>query len=149
GLVLNVLDQNRFTAGPCCKRYFNSMSLPASRVLLIEDDVKLPEVLTTLLQNDHITIDSAVNGTEALTLARQQPFDLILLDLGLPDTNGFDLLQKFGELPETQSIPVIVLTGWNSTDDKLRGFELGAVDYVTKPFEGAELRARVCRVLRT
>src|ERR1051325_7868924 len=91
GLVLNVLDQNRFTAGPCCKRYFNSMSLPASRVLLIEDDVKLPEVLATLLQSDHITIESAVNGTEAIALARQQPFDLILLDLGLPDANGFDL----------------------------------------------------------
>src|ERR1041385_2366334 len=124
------------------------MSLPASRVLLIEDDLKLPEVLATLLQSDHITIDSAVNGADAIALARQQAFDLILLDLGLPDANGFDLLKKFGELPETQAIPVIVLTGWNSTDDKSRGFELGAVDYVTKPFEGAELRARVCRVLR-
>src|SRR5438128_6332657 len=85
----------------------NTMSLPASRVLLIEDDAKMPEVLSTLLQNDDIVLETVSTGTEALALARQQPFDLILLDLGLPDTNGFDLLHKFGELPETQSIPVI------------------------------------------
>jgi CheY-like chemotaxis protein/HPt (histidine-containing phosphotransfer) domain-containing protein len=124
------------------------MSLPASHVLLIEDDLKLLDVLTVLLQDDNITLDSAVNASEALALARKEKFDLILLDLGLPDANGFDLLSKLKELPETQTIPVIVVTAWNSTNDKLRGFALGAVDYVTKPFEAAELRARVCRALQ-
>jgi CheY-like chemotaxis protein len=125
------------------------MSLPASRVLLIEDDLKMPEVLATLLQADNVTLESAANATTALARVRQEKFDLVLLDLGLPDFDGFELLRKFKELPETQSLPVIVLTAWNSTDDKLRGFELDAVDYVTKPFEGAEFRARVCRALRT
>jgi CheY-like chemotaxis protein/HPt (histidine-containing phosphotransfer) domain-containing protein len=125
------------------------MNLPASRVLLIEDDLKMPEVLAALLQDDNVTLDSAANATEGLTLVQQQRFDLILLDLGLPDTNGFELLKKFRDLPEIQPIPVIVLTAWNGTADKLQGFELGAVDYVTKPFESAELRARVCRALRT
>ena len=124
------------------------MNLPASRVLLIEDDVKLPEVLSALLQEDNITLDSAPNATVALALARQHRFDLILLDLGLPGADGFELLKHFKSLPEIQPIPVIVLTAWNGTTEKLRGFELGAVDYVTKPFESAELRARVCCVLR-
>src|ERR1041385_3290789 len=120
------------------------MTLPASRVLLIEDDANMPEVLAALLQGDNVTLRSAASAAMALVKVRQEAFDLILLYLGLPDTNGFELLQKFKELPETQSVPVIVLTAWNGTTEKLRGFELGAVDYVTKPFEGAELRARVC-----
>ncbi len=108
----------------------------------------MPEVLAALLMDDNITLVAAKNAQEALAAPRGQHFDLILLDLGLPGTNGFDLLRQFKETPEIQSIPVIVLTAWNSTIDKLRGFELGAVDYLTKPFESAELRARVCAALR-
>jgi CheY-like chemotaxis protein len=124
------------------------MSLPASRVLLIEDDPKMPEVLAALLAEDKISLSSATNAAAALSLVRREPFDLILLDLGLPDTDGFELLKQFKEFPETRTAPVIVLTAWNGTKDKLRGFELGAVDYVTKPFEAAEFRARVCCALR-
>jgi CheY-like chemotaxis protein len=124
------------------------MNLPASHVLLVEDDPRMPEVLAGLLQDDHITLVSAKDASEGLRLARGKPCDLILLDLGLPGVNGFELLRQLKECPETQTIPVIVLTAWNSTSDKLRGFELGAVDYLTKPFEPAELRARVRAVLR-
>ncbi len=123
------------------------MNLPASRVLLIEDDPKMPEVLAALLSEDGISLSTAANATAALALIRRDPFDLILLDLGLPDTNGFELLKQFREFPETRMAPVIVLTAWNGTKDKLRGFELGAVDYITKPFEAAEFRARVCCAL--
>ena len=98
--------------------------------------------------DDHITLASARNASEGLKLAREKTCDLILLDLGLPGVNGFELLRQLKECPETQTIPVIVLTAWNSTTDKLRGFELGAVDYLTKPFESAELRARLRAVLR-
>jgi CheY-like chemotaxis protein/HPt (histidine-containing phosphotransfer) domain-containing protein len=125
------------------------MNLPASRVLLIEDDPKMPEVLAALLSEDKIALSTASNAAAALSLVRREPFDLILLDLGLPDTDGFELLKQFKEFPETRTAPVIVLTAWNGTKDKLRGFELGAVDYVTKPFEAAEFRARVCCALRT
>ncbi|HWC58641.1 MAG TPA: response regulator, partial [Verrucomicrobiae bacterium] len=124
------------------------MSLPASRVLLIEDDPKMPEVLAALLSEDKISLSSATNAEAALSLVRREPFDLILLDLGLPDTDGFELLKQFKEFPETRMAPVIVLTAWNGTKDKLKGFELGAVDYVTKPFEAAEFRARVVCALR-
>jgi len=108
----------------------------------------MPEVLAGLLQEDGITLVSAKDAPEGLRLAREKPLDLILLDLGLPGINGFELLRQLKECPETQSIPVIVLTAWNSTTDKLRGFELGAVDYLTKPFEPSELRARLRAVLR-
>src|SRR5438132_8970491 len=125
------------------------MNKPASHVLLVEDDPRMPEVLAALLENDNITLSCAGEAAAALSLARDKHLDLILLDLGLPGINGFDLLRQFKASPETQSIPIIVLTAWNSTSDKLRGFELGAVDYLTKPFESAELRARVCSALRT
>jgi CheY-like chemotaxis protein len=124
------------------------MNLPASQVLLVEDDLHMPEVLAGLLHDDNITLASANDASTGLKLARERHFDLILLDLGLPGVNGFELLRQLKDSPETQTIPVIVLTAWNSTTDKLRGFELGAVDYLTKPFEPAELRARLRAVLR-
>ncbi len=124
------------------------MNPPASHVLLVEDDPRMPEVLAGHLQDDHVTLLSAKDASEGFRLARAEPCDLILLDLGLPGVNGFELLRQLKQCPETQTIPVIVLTAWNSTADKLRGFELGAVDYLTKPFEPAELRARVRAVLR-
>jgi CheY-like chemotaxis protein len=125
------------------------MNLPPSRVLFVEDDPTMPEMLATLLQDTQIALVHASNAAAALQLLRDSHFDLVLLDLGLPDMNGFELLRQLKEAPETQAVPVIVLTAWNSTRDKLRGFELGAADYVTKPFEAAELHARVCAVLRT
>jgi CheY-like chemotaxis protein/HPt (histidine-containing phosphotransfer) domain-containing protein len=109
----------------------------------------MPEVLAALLHDDRIILSSARDAREALTLLRERAFDLVLLDLGLPGVNGFDLLKQMKESPELQSIPVIVLTAWNSTNDKLRGFELGATDYLTKPFESAELRARLRAALRS
>ncbi|SPE51640.1 Hpt sensor hybrid histidine kinase (fragment) [Verrucomicrobia bacterium] len=140
--------------GPAVKRTENDkkrpiMNAPASQILLVEDDPKLPEVLAALLHDDNIRLTSTRTAPEALRLVRESRFDLILLDLGLPDMNGFEFLRRVKECPETQSIPVIVLTAWNSTADKLQGFELGAVDYLTKPFDAGELRARLCSALRT
>ncbi len=124
------------------------MTLPASHVLLVEDDPGTPEILGVLLHEDNVNLTSAKDAIEAMTLAKTKHFDLILLDLGLPGVNGFELLRQLKEVPETQPVPVIVLTAWNSTTDKLRGFELGAVDYLTKPFESSELRARVRAALK-
>src|SRR5436190_3133138 len=124
------------------------MNLPTTKILLIEDDLRMPEVLGALLREDGIKLSSAKDAAEALSLLRQISFDLILLDLGLPGMIGFDLLMQLKEYPELQSIPVIVLTAWNSTNDKLRGFELGATDYLTKPFESTELKARLRAALR-
>ena len=124
------------------------MKVPPSRVLLVEDDPRMPELLGVLLQEDPITLLSAEDAPSALKLVHESPVDLILLDLGLPGMNGFELLRQLKSAPDTETIPVLVLTAWNSTSDKLRGFELGAVDYLTKPFEAAELRARLFAALR-
>jgi CheY-like chemotaxis protein len=124
------------------------MKLPASNVLLVEDDPQMHEVLSALLHEDNITLANAANAQQALTMVRENHFDLMLLDLGLPGMNGFEVLRQLKEKPLERPVPVIVLTAWNSTTDKLRGFELGAVDYLTKPFEAAELRARLCAALR-
>jgi CheY-like chemotaxis protein/nitrogen-specific signal transduction histidine kinase len=124
------------------------MNLPVSKVLLVEDDLRLPELLAGLLHDDNIVLSSARDATAALALLREKAFDLILLDLGLPGMDGFELLRQLKEAPQTQTIPVIVVTAWNATADKLRGFEMGAADYLTKPFETAELRARLRAALR-
>src|SRR5215471_5462823 len=120
-----------------------------AHILLIEDDPAMPDLLGKLLDEDCVAVSSARQATDAFDAVKEHHFDLILLDLGLPGVDGFEVLQKLKSFPETESIPVIVLTAWNSTTDKLRGFELGAVDYLTKPFEAAELRARICAALRT
>ena len=124
------------------------MKMPDSHLLLVEDDPQMSEVLTSLLHDDGMLLTGANNAAEALKLVYEQHFDLILLDLGLPGMNGFELLQEIKASPQSQAVPVIVLTAWNRTEDKLRGFELGAVDYLTKPFESAELRARLRAALR-
>jgi CheY-like chemotaxis protein/nitrogen-specific signal transduction histidine kinase len=127
----------------------HKMQLHTSQVLLVEDDMKLPEVLAELLVDAHIHLSHAPDARAALRLLKDKPFELVLLDLGLPgEMNGFDLLREIKQSPQYETIPVIVLTAWNSTRDKVRGFELGAVDYLTKPFESAELRARVLSALR-
>jgi CheY-like chemotaxis protein/HPt (histidine-containing phosphotransfer) domain-containing protein len=124
------------------------MNQVPSKILLVEDDLEMPEVLAALLEHDGIELSSASTVDDAWEKIGANRFDMVLLDLGLPGANGFDLLRRIKQSPETQSLPVIVVTAWNSTSDKLRGFGLGAVDYLTKPFESSELRARVCCVLR-
>src|SRR5207302_623972 len=124
------------------------MSAPLPQILLIDDDQELHELLVTSLMEDNIQLLCARDGRDGLALARRNKVNIILLDLGLPKNDGFAVLQQLKEDAHLQTIPVIILTAWNSTADKLRGFELGAVDYVTKPYEIAELRARVRTTLR-
>jgi CheY-like chemotaxis protein len=120
-----------------------------ARVLLVEDDPELPEILASLLAHDGLDLDCAATAAEALRKIQDRQPDLILLDLGLPDMDGLALLHQLKAAPPTQSLPVVVVTAWNNPQDKLRGFEAGASDYVTKPFEATELRARIRAVLRT
>src|SRR5262249_33512623 len=125
------------------------MTSQTSHVLVVDDDPKLPELLSDLLQDSHINLLFAANRDDAMRVLKDSHIDLVLLDIGLPGADGFSILKEIRGAPETQSIPVIMLTAWNSTEDKIRGFELGANDYLTKPFETPELRARVCAVLRS
>ena len=125
------------------------MSAPLPQILLIDDDADLYEPLAASLLDDNIELLCARDGRDGLALARRNKINVILLDLGLPRNDGFSVLQQLNDDAHLHNIPVIILTARNSTADKLRGFELGAVDYVTKPYEIAELRARVRATLRS
>jgi CheY-like chemotaxis protein len=120
-----------------------------ARILIVEDTPQMAETLVLGLQHDETPIDTAHDGSEALAWVRQQRYDLILLDLGLPDMDGMEVLRRLKQDCTSAHIPVIVMTGREGTSDKLQAFELGATDYVTKPFALVELRARAESVLRT
>src|ERR1051325_2962716 len=118
------------------------------RILVIDDDPAVRDLVASSLVTDGVDLVMAATGAEGVAFSQQGGFDLILLDLGLPDTDGFQVLQQFKDSGVSQQVPVVVLTAWASIEKKVAGFELGAWDYITKPFHAAELHARVPAVLR-
>jgi DNA-binding response OmpR family regulator len=115
------------------------------KVLLVDDDVKTVELVKLYLDRDGYQVLTAYNGLEALRLARQSYPDLIVLDLMLPDVDGLEICRT---LRRESDVPIIMLTARTTDQDKLTGLDLGADDYVTKPFSPKELLARVRAVLR-
>lgn len=116
----------------------------------MDDDPEMVASASALLARDGIHVTSAPDKTEAAAQLSLNTFDLILLDLGLPEErDGFELLQQIKQSPNNRRLPVIILTAWSNAEHKVRALDMGATDYVTKPFEGAELRARVRSALRT
>lgn len=118
-------------------------------VLVIDDDQSIRQLVPVRLKSLSARIVSASGGPEGIRLAAETRPDLILLDVSMPEMDGFEVCRQLRDNPLTRQIPVIFLTGSDEPDEKSRGFELGAVDYVTKPFDPAELRARVRNALRT
>src|SRR6187399_2673913 len=119
-----------------------------ARLLIIEDESDLRQVLGyNLTQAGHEAL-TAETGAEGLRLAREQRPDLVLLDLMLPDLSGTDICRMLKEGPDTKEIPIIMLTARGEEVDRVVGFELGADDYVTKPFSVRELMLRIQAVLR-
>ncbi len=116
---------------------------PLPRVLVVEDNDLERMLIRHRLRLDRVILVEAADGTSAIELARSAVPDLILLDLDLPDLSGFDVIHQLKEDPATRSIPVIFVSAYGSTDDKVRAIDLGAIDFVTKPFDPAELRARL------
>jgi CheY-like chemotaxis protein/HPt (histidine-containing phosphotransfer) domain-containing protein len=125
------------------------ITLSPARILLIDDDPEILEILAPTLGEDGLCLTGVGSGREALAVIPEGTYDLILLDLGLPGINGLKVLELLKADPASRNLPVIVITAWNNTEDKLRAFEIGAVDYLTKPFEPVELRARLRSTLRT
>lgn len=115
------------------------------RILVVDDDPKIVELVRLYLEKDGYRVLVAYDGLEALDLARQKQPDLILLDLLLPGMDGLDVCRI---IQAESEIPIIMLTAKTTDEDKLRGLELGADDYVTKPFNPREVMARVRAVLR-
>ena len=117
--------------------------------ILIVDDVPVSlRMLTRILMDRGSTILSAVTGQEALDLIAQGGVDLILLDIVLPDINGFDLCQQLKADPVTEKIPIIFISSRTATADIVRGFDVGGSDYITKPFQVQEVLSRVTTLLR-
>jgi DNA-binding response OmpR family regulator len=116
------------------------------RVLIVEDEPRLASFLEKGLSANGFTTHAVRNGSEASLLARDDEFDLMILDLGLPGMDGFSVLEEVRA--RGQKLPVIVLTARDDVDDKVRGLDAGADDYVTKPFKFEELLARVRARLR-
>ena len=119
------------------------------RVLIIDDSPQIHKLLEARLKPEDITLQSAMRADEGLQAACADPPDLILLDVEMPEQSGFSLCQVLKADPRTAMVPIIFLTALGTSAEKVRGFDLGAVDYITKPFEPAELRARVRAALRT
>ncbi len=118
---------------------------PASRVLVVDDDPTVLEVVSRYLGRAGFTVDRAADGPEALTCAAAAPPDLVVLDLMLP---GLDGLQVCRRLRSHGPLPVVMLTARGDEEDRIMGLEVGADDYVTKPFSPRELVLRVQSVLR-
>jgi DNA-binding response OmpR family regulator len=112
-------------------------------ILVVEDDDALCQLLAHTLEHAGYQVRIAERGTEALQLISAEPPDLVLLDIGLPDMNGFEVLRQI-----PKSVPVIFVTGRHTTADEVLGLELGAQDYITKPFTPDVLLARVRTLLR-
>ena len=118
------------------------------RILIIEDEAPIREMVRFSLQRNGFEPLEAADGREAqIQVVEQQP-DLILLDWMLPDISGIDLARRFKREESTKEIPIIMLTARAEEDDKVKGFDVGVDDYVTKPFSPRELTARIKAVLR-
>jgi two-component system alkaline phosphatase synthesis response regulator PhoP len=121
---------------------------PAARILIAEDERDVAELIRYTLDREGFEVVVATNGADALREARDSRPDLVLLDLMLPLVNGWELCRRLKQDPATGALPVIMLTARSEEGDKVLGFELGADDYVTKPFSTRELVARVRAVVR-
>lgn len=115
------------------------------RILVVDDEARLVDVIKAYLERDGYRVSSAGNGREALLAARREHPDLILLDIMLPELDGMEVCRT---LRRESAVPIIMLTARAEESDKLVGLELGADDYITKPFSPREVVARVRAVLR-
>jgi signal transduction histidine kinase len=117
--------------------------LGKGRILAVDDTPASLRLLTDILRSEGYEVRSAINGELALKAASIRPPELVLLDVRMPGMNGFEVCRQLKGLEATRDVPVIFVSAMSDTDDKLAGFGLGAVDYVTKPYQREELLARV------
>lgn len=116
------------------------------RILVAEDDAPLADLLRQRLVQEHFAVQLASNGNDAQRLAIDQTFDLVILDLNLPGTGGLDVLRSIR--CSKPDLPVVVVTGSSVVEERVKGLDAGADDYLAKPFAFAELAARIRAVLR-
>lgn len=120
-----------------------------ARVLIVDDSADVHRLLRARLKHDELELDSATTEDEGFDRALAFSPDLVLLDVGLPTDEGLRLLRRLKDDPRTRDVPVVMLSSFQSPQIKVAAFDLGAVDYVTKPFDMTELRVRMRAALRT
>lgn len=116
---------------------------PIAKILAVDDEPELTDLLTYHLVRAGHNVRTAANGWEAIHAVRASRPDMILLDLMLPDLDGFGVCEILRRDPATATIPIIIVSAWASDDSRNLGLELGALDYITKPFSPQELVERV------
>jgi len=119
------------------------------KVLIVDDSADSLAIARAHLRKEGVDVVCAYGGKAALTAVKCEAPDLILLDIDMADVSGFDVCRALKDAPQSCMIPIIFLAGSAETEDKIRGLDLGAIDYITKPFDAFELRARVRAALRT
>lgn len=122
--------------------------MSATKVMIVEDEEAISQLLEYNLAKEGFTAITATDGEEALIKVEEERPDVVLLDWMLPNVSGIEVCRRLRAKPATKSIPVIMLTARAEEVDKVRGLEIGADDYMTKPFSMAELAARIRAVLR-
>lgn len=122
--------------------------MSAPRLLLVEDDPALAELLEFRFRAEGYAITVTADGDEALLLAQEQVPDLVVLDWMIEGTSGIEVCRRLRRLPATAHVPIVMLTARGAEEDRVRGLETGADDYVTKPFSPRELVARVTAIMR-
>jgi len=118
------------------------------KMLLVEDDAAIAELVTYHFKREDYEVNHTPDGEEALMLAKEAAPDIVLLDWMVEGISGIEVCRRLRRMPETANVPIIMLTARGEEEDRVRGLETGADDYVTKPFSPRELVARVGAVLR-
>ncbi len=130
------------------RRRIEHLSDTRTKILVVDDEKDITDSVGISLESEGYNVVKANTGHEAIDKARLEIPDLILLDIMLPDMNGYEICNRLRKDPLTKLIPIIMLTGRGGLNDKIEGLDIGADDYITKPFNIRELKARVRTVLR-
>src|SRR5690348_8621761 len=135
----------------CCRhqpvihthRPFMNPTSDKPRILIVEDDLDLSDMLDAYFRVQNYDVLTAAWGRDAIKIGAEETINLIMLDIRLPDINGYEVCRQLRTQRKTQDVPIIFLTEKRDRVDRLQGLELGVVDYITKPFDIQELRLRV------
>ncbi len=123
--------------------YWDSWQVAGENILIVDDNLEHLQILSTTLSEKGYRVQSVVSGSMALTVAQLSPPDLILLDIKMPDMDGFQVCERLKECKTTCDIPIIFLSVLHRVSEKIKAFKMGGVDYITKPFQLEELFARI------
>lgn len=117
------------------------------KILVVDDEPHIAKLVKNILSSEHFQVDEANTAVGALEMIKHKKYDMVVLDVMMPNMNGYELCEKLRENPETYDIPVIFLTAKHAVGDKIQAIHAGADDYITKPFDPEELIVKVYALL--